>query len=442
MQNIIPKLHSKWQYRYLAMLSGTILLILTCGLILSYTLMASGSKKGAAKKATTKSQNFGKAENVLKSDEMRAVWISFLEYGSKKYTKSQFQNYINKTFDNCRAKGLNTVIVHVRPFADAIYPSKYFPWSRYISGTAGSNPGFDPLDYAVKAAHKRGLAIHAWINPYRITNDSTKLSSLPKNSIARKWGSSKNASDRRNVLKYQGKLYFNPASSAVQTLVTNGVTEIVQNYAVDGIHFDDYFYPNLGKKYKKNFDAKEYQAYVKSCKKNGKKAASIVSWRRNNVSGLLKRIHTAVKKINSKCVFGISPAGNLDNLYSSSNYYADVKTWMNSDQYIDYICPQIYWSFTQSICPYKKTLKKWTALPRNSKVDLYVGLAAYRAGISQKEASAVADIGWSKSNTILSRQVKYLRQTKKCGGFILFSYSDLNRRTARKEIRNLQKLLK
>lgn len=428
-------LHTKKCLQYVTLMAGTIFLILACGFLLSQTLLSSSTRSSASGQKVSSGSS---TKNELSSDseEMKAVWISFLEYGDKKYTRKQFQNYINTTFDDCKNKGLNTVILHVRPFADAIYPSKYFPWSKYISGKAGRNPGFDPLAYAVKAAHKRGLSLHAWINPYRITNYGTQISSLPKNSIARKWARSKNSRKRRNVLKYDGKLYFNPASPDVQRLVTNGVKEIVRKYDVDGIHFDDYFYPNLGSQYKKNFDAKEYKKYTARCRKKSKKPLSIVSWRRNNVSKLLKRIHTAIGKINPDCDFGISPAGNIDNLYAKNNYYADVKKWMKSDQYIDYICPQIYWSFTQKLCPYDETVDRWASLKRSESVDLYIGLAAYRAGISRKEAKMVSDPGWGKSQSVLKRQLQYLRKTGECDGFVLFSYQNLNNSAAKKEVDN------
>ena len=424
----------KKRFFLLAGIHGMLATLLIIFLCLSINAEPTPDTTQTADKAVTAS-----ASAAATNKEMRAVWISFWEYGEKKYSKAQYTKYIDNMFNDCKAKGLNTVIVHVRPFADATYPSKYFPWSKYISGTAGKNPGFDPLKYAVTAAHKRGLDIHAWINPYRITKDTTKISSLPRNSIARKWATSSSASKRRRVLKYNGQLYFNPASSQVQNLIVNGVKEIVKKYKVDGIHFDDYFYPSLGTSYKKVFDAKEYNAYKKACKKKKKTPMSIVAWRRNNVNKLLKRVHTAVKSIRKKCSFGISPAGNIDNLYAKNNYYADVKLWMNSTKYIDYICPQIYWSFTQKVCPYKETVDRWLAIPRNSKVKIYIGIAAYRAGISKAEAKAVADIGWSKSNTILKRQVQYLR-SKGCDGFALYSYSSLNRPEAKKELKNLQSI--
>lgn len=373
--------------------------------------------------------------------EMKAVWVYYEEMNKKAKSFNTWKKYIDKTFDTCKSMQMNTVIFQVRPCADAMYASQYFPWSKYATGTAGKNPGFDPFQYAVEAAHQRGLSIQAWVNPYRITIHSTKISSLPKDSIARKWATSTNASERRNVLKVNGALYFNPASAAVRSLVAKGVREIVTNYDVDGIHMDDYFYPSLGTKNYKKFDYKEYRSYVKSRKAVGKKQRSLVSWRRANVNKMVQKVYSTIKKADKKCVFGISPAGNLGNLYSKTAYYSPVKTWMKSTKYIDYICPQIYWSFTQKTVPYKKVVKQWTAIKRSSKVNLYIGLAGYRAGITMKEAKAVYDTGWAKSNTILKRQVEYARKTKKVDGFCIFSYNTFTRQKAAKEVKNLQKVI-
>lgn len=373
--------------------------------------------------------------------EMKGVWIYFDEMKKKAASYHRWKSYIDTTFDMCKKNEMNTVIFQVRPFADAMYPSAYFPWSKYATGKAGADPGFDPFDYAVKAAHERGLSIQAWVNPYRIAY-STKLSKLVKNSIALKWSKSSIHSEKRNVLKMAGGLYFNPSSAAVQQLVADGVREIIEKYPVDGIHMDDYFYPTLGKSGYKKFDYPEYQAYVRRCKKAGKKKLSLVSWRRSNVNHMVKRVYATVKTADKNCVFGISPAGNLSNLYSRTAYYSPVKTWMKSSRYIDYICPQIYWSFTQPAAPYKKVLKQWTSIKRSSKVDLYIGLAGYRAGISVREARAVSDVGWARSSTVLKRQVQTARKTKKVQGYCIFSYSTFTKKSARKEVKNLVKVLK
>lgn len=380
-------------------------------------------------------------ENTIDlSGELRGVWISFLDFNSKGYTRTSFTNHVQNMFKQCAKDNFNTVFVHVRMFSDAMYNSKYFPWSKYASGKIGRSPGFDPLSIIVSEAHRYGLKVHAWINPYRITKDTTSNSALAKSSYAYKWRNSKSPSLRRNVLNYGGQLYFNPAKQTVQNLIINGVKEIVDNYDVDGIHFDDYFYPSLGTEYKKNFDAQEYNSYVKICKKNGEDAMSIVAWRRGNVSTLIKRVYSTVKKADENCIFGISPAGNINNLYLKNNYYCDVKKWMQNEGYIDYICPQVYWSFTHPSCPFDEVLDEWTDVKRNENVKLYLGLAAYRAGISSKEARLIGDKGWAKSNTVLKREVVYARGTEEVEGFIFFDYADLKRGSARKEINNVVKL--
>ena len=373
--------------------------------------------------------------NTASDDELRGVWISFLSYNSKGYTKESFTRYIQRVFDNCVNNKMNAVFVHVRMFSDAMYSSRYFPWSSYASGKQGRNPGFDPLDIMIKEAHSRGLKIHAWINPYRITNATMKTSYVARNSYAYKWMHSKNKSTRRNVLKHNGALYFNPARSTVRNYITNGIKEIVNNYNVDGIHFDDYFYPNLGSAYKKNFDYKEYRSYVKSCRRHHKTPLGIVAWRRSNVNRLVRMAYTAVKNIDSNCEFGISPAGYISNLYSKCAYYSDVKKWMKTPGYIDYICPQIYWSQRNHTAPYNKICNQWASIKRLDNVKLYTGLAAYRAGISKKEAKLIYDKYWAKSNSILKRQIQYGR-TKGSSGFIFFSYEDFVRSSAKKEIKN------
>lgn len=395
------------------------------------------TKKGTYSIRAVDAQGNAQITKVSVVMEIKAVWIYFDEMAKKAKSYSKWKNYIDSTFATCKKNKLNTVILQVRPFADAMYSSKYYPWSRYATGKAGRNPGFDPLKYAVTAAHEQGLSIQAWVNPYRISTSSSSISKLPKSSPAYKWGKSKSSSVRRRVLKLNGGLYFNPASSAVQTLVANGVRELVANYDIDGIHMDDYFYPSLGYANYRRFDYKEYKAYVRSCRKQKKGAMSLVNWRRENVNKMVRSVYATVKKVDKNCVFGISPAGNLTNLYSKTSYYSPVKTWMNSDKYIDYIVPQIYWSFTMKAAPYKKIVKQWTSIKRSDSVSLYIGLASYRAGISKREARAVSDVGWSKSNTILKRQVEYARTTKKVDGFYFFSYGAYTRNSAAKEVKNL-----
>jgi uncharacterized lipoprotein YddW (UPF0748 family) len=381
-----------------------------------------------------------KITNISTDDEFRAVWISYLEFSKTGYTESAFQSYIDTMFDNCVANKMNAVIVQVRPYGDALYPSSYFPWSVYISGEQGKDPGYDPLEYMVEAAHQRGLEFHAWINPYRITTTNTKISTLSADNPARKWRAS--ADTKRNVLTFGGSLYYNPSSTQVQKLIVNGVKEIVKNYDVDGIHFDDYFYPALGSSYETNFDATEYEAYVETCEEKGTTAKTIVKWRRANVNSLIKKVYAAIKAIDEDCDFGISPAGSISNLYASDRYYSDVKLWMKTTGYIDYICPQIYWSFKHPTAAFDTMLEDWVAAKTNSEIKLYLGLAVYRTGISKSEAASIGDPEWATSDTVLKRQVLAGRETGVVSGFVLFRYDQMIGTKAAEEMENLLSIIK
>ncbi len=363
------------------------------------------------------------AQEIKKDGEFQAVWISYLEFldrlkdpktGVAGYTEERFHQVVDEMFDNVAAMKMNAVVVHVRPFGDAMYPSKYFPWSKYISGTQGKNPGFDPLEYMVSAAHKRGLQFHAWVNPYRITSDTTDVNKLSKDNIARKWLTNNSKKDDRRVLSFGGALYYNPSDNWVQAHIRYGIQEIVENYDVDGIHFDDYFYPTLGSNYKKNFDYKEYEEYSSWSKENGVKVKSIADWRRDNVNRLVKYIYSDIKEINEEVDFGISPGGFLDYLLLNDQYYTDIKTWLSKPGYIDYICPQLYWSFENKDFPYDKTLDRWLELRTNKDVKLYVGIAAYRAGSSLESA-------W-KDPDILKDMIEYGRDTGLVDGYLYFRY--------------------
>lgn len=369
--------------------------------------------------------------------ELKAVWISYLEfsnYGKNGFTEASFEKTIDTMFDNIVTLKMNAVVVQIRPFGDAMYPSAYFPWSKYISGTQGVSPGFDPLAYMVEAAHKRGLAFHAWLNPYRVTTASTDYSKLSKDNPARVWKEDKDTSNDRNVLSFDGNLYYNPAVKEVQDLILNGIEEIVSNYDVDGIHFDDYFYPALGSSYQKNFDAPEYVAYAEICKKNKVTPMTIANWRRYNINNLVRTAYSTIKKINQDVEFGISPGGYIDSLASDQAYYVDVKTWLSSDGYVDYICPQLYWTFSNSIYPYDSILKKWLSYRTSSTVKVYVGLATYRAGSTLED-------DWKKDPDVLRDQVEYGRDSGLVDGFLFFRYDFFYNKTTKPGVDRLLEIL-
>ena len=351
---------------------------------------------------------------TAEAEEFRAVWISYLEFDKNGYTEAEFRNYIDEMFDNIVDLNMNAVVVQVRPFGDAMYDSAYFPWSVYASGQQGRDPGFDPLAYMTEAAHERGLEIHAWLNPYRITNNTTDYITLSEDNPARVWMEDDDVSNDRNVLAYDGKLYYNPARKEVQELIINGIREIVEKYDVDGIHFDDYFYPSLGSRYATIFDSEEYELYRAEA---GEEAMDIVNWRRENINTLVRNVYSAIKDISSEVVFGISPGGFLDYLMEDTRYYVDFETWMSEPGYIDYICPQIYWSFSHSRYPFDETLDRWLSYRENSAVKVYVGIATYKAGMRTEEAD------WYEDDDVLRNQVLYARETGEVDGFIFFRYA-------------------
>ena len=379
--------------------------------------------------------------------ELKGVWISYLDFttaGVQSMSEKQFQTYVDDMYKRCHSLGLNTVMVQVRPFGDAMYQSKIFPWSYYSSGKQGKSPGYDPLKYMVEKAKKSGIRFYAWVNPYRVsTVGITNVNQLYKTNPARIWRNSNSAKLKRNVLTYSNQLYYNPAKDDVQKLIVDGVKEIVQNYHVDGIIFDDYFYPNLGNNYKANFDFSEYNSYKLSCSKSGKEPMTIVEWRRNNVNQLLKKVKAGIKAIDERVVFGVSPQGNLKNLSSNNSNYADVKTWMNSTDYIDFISPQIYWSFTNSVSPFGEVLDNWNDLRTKSLVNIYSSLAVYKAGMSKSEAKKLSppDLEWSTSKTNLKRQVEYGRDTGYVDGFILYRYDNLFTEKTKSEIEGLKEIM-
>ena len=345
------------------------------------------------------------------SGELRAVWFSYLDLSPMLTgkTRRQFESAVGSAFDNVVSAGMNAVIVQVRPFGDALYPSAYFPWSAYASGTQGVSPGFDPLEIMVSAARARGLRIEAWVNPYRVRTADNKASKLSDGNPAKKWI---NEGSDAVVVTANG-IYYNPARSEAQQLIINGVREIVANYDIDAIHFDDYFYPNPDER----FDSKAYSEYVAS---GGRLALG--DWRRENVDVLVKNVYSAIKSVRPGVEFGISPQGNMSANYNSQ--YINVEKWVSSSGYVDYIMPQIYFGFNNSSCPYVETVAKWNRLVTNKAIRLYIGLAPYKIGVKDGYAGTGKN-EWINNSDIISRQVSAARGYAQYGGFALFRYDSM-----------------
>ena len=349
-------------------------------------------------------------------DGMRGVWVSSvanIDYPSQQgLSADQLKSEADTILNNIAAMGLNTVFLQVRPSADALYQSALFPWSRYVSGTTGQAPDgdFDVLAYWVEGAHSRGLQLHAWLNPYRITRDGKEeLDALPETSPAKQhpeW-----------VVEYEGNYYFNPGLPAVQQLVVDGAAEIVRNYDVDGIHLDDYFYPGT--------DFNDAAAYARY----GDDFSDIGDWRRDNVNTLIASLDETVHAINPELSFGVSPAGIWDNKADNpkgsdtngrSSYreiYCDSVEWVKRGT-VDYICPQLYWSIGYEIADFEVLVDWWQDIVSTSDVALYIGIGAYRAAEAEP-----GDVWYGTAE--LERQLDMLDNSIDIQGEVFFSYASL-----------------
>lgn len=364
-------------------------------------------------------------EAVAPTDEMRAVWVPYMSLsmaGEADQSQAAFHKKFDAIIANAKSKGMNTLIVHVRPFGDALYQSDYFPWSHILTGVQGVNPGYDPLAYMVEATHKAGMKLHAWVNPLRIrTNNSPQV--LAQSNPHNRW--QLDGLKGRTVTLDSG-IYYNPAYPEVLQLISNGVAEIVKKYDVDGVQFDDYFYPTESSV----FDTGSYGAYLAQAKTEGT-PMDLFQWRRANINKMVSMVYSEIKKAKPNVLFGISPQGNVQNDLKMG---ADVTTWASTAGYVDYICPQLYVNFENPILPFDQGAKQWRQMVTAASVKLYYGLAVYKAGSDVDEGT------WKKSGDILQKQVVLGRQIGG-NGFMFYAYDHLNAEQSKEEVANVIKLL-
>ena len=369
-------------------------------------------------------------EVFLPPEPMKGVWVATvlnIDYPKERTTDPEIlKSEAITILDTVAAAGLNAVFFQVRPTADAFYQSNYFPWSKYLTGAQGTPPAesFDPLHFWIDEAHKRGIELHAWLNPYRITRKtvhepSHDVASLTVNHPARlhpEWV----------VAHSDGNLYFDPGIPQVRQLLIDSALELVTNYDIDGIHFDDYFYP--GKDFN---DSATFAVF-------GHGFYSIEEWRRENVNTLIRDLHDAIEEGPRNVRFGISPFGIWANDTShplgsatrgNQTYfsnYADPLTWIKEGS-IDYIAPQLYWHIGFDIADYHVLLNWWHRATLFSSVDLYIGHAAYRTGHPDPSHP------WHGVNEI-KRQLSLNRGYSGVRGSIFYNFSALAGTPALKEL--------
>lgn len=308
--------------------------------------------------------------------EIHAIWLAYVDYkalGLYNKEEAEFRKNAKAFFQEAKENSINTVYFHVRAFRDAAYKSQTFPMSRYLWSKKEEIP-YDPLEIMVKLARTYDMELHAWLNPYR------------------------NRDFDQDIL--------NPADESSTAEILHCIEEVLENYEVDGIHFDDYFYQE---------DSKISEEEMME-----------------NVNGMVRAVYRKVKEYGQDIQFGISPAGNIGYCHSIG---VDLETWMSQDGYVDYIMPQIYWTDQHSASWREKmftdTLDEWIGLNQKG-IPLYPGLALYRTGEKAED-----DPGWYASSDNVAQQVRILRE-KGCDGFALFSARDLFRQEAQEEIKNYQ----
>ena len=353
-------------------------------------------------KDTLKEENSSK--EIL---EKRAVFISYIELGNNLRGKSasDMKNTIDNMLDTAKDFGFNMIILQVRSFSDAIYKSSIFPSSRSVVNTEGDELPFDILKYFIKKSHQKDIELHAWINPYRISND-TDTSIISKDNPAYELLNTSSVKVIDNV-----GIYYNPASNEVESLILEGIEEIIKNYDVDGIHFDDYFYPKSN-----DIDSTDYE---KAYKDNN--SLTLQEFRLNTISSLIKKTYKLIKSYDKSLVFGISPDGNIDNNYNSN--YVDTRKFCTEEGYLDYIMPQVYYGFLNSTKPFEDTVKSWNNLITNN-IELIPALAFYKTGNIDKFAKEGVN-EWVEYNNIIAREVMLSRKLSNYKGFAIFRYDSI-----------------
>ncbi|GAA2223201.1 glycoside hydrolase family 10 protein [Streptomyces nogalater] len=334
--------------------------------------------------------------------EMRGVWIATVanrDWPSRPGLPADRQRAeLTAHLDRAVRYRLNTVILQVRPAADALWPSPYEPWSEWLTGTQGRHPGWDPLGTAVREAHARGLELHAWFNPYRVANH-TDPNRLAASHPAREhpgW-----------VVPYGGRLYYNPGLPEVRAFVLRAMLDAVARYPVDAVHFDDYFYPYpvAGQ----TFDDDE--AYDR----HGGAFPGRAAWRRSNIDTLVRETAAGIRRIRPGTRFGISPFGVWRNaatdprgsetragVQTYDDLYADTRTWVR-EHWIDYVVPQLYWHIGNAAADYAALAAWWSEAARGTTTRLYLGEALYKAGAAGEPSAWQDPVELSRHLTLAAR---------------------------------------
>ncbi|CEJ64330.1 MULTISPECIES: glycoside hydrolase family 10 protein [Citrobacter] len=413
----LPLTNMKW----FALLVGSMLLLGSC------SSQPPGSKITPQPPVNKPQQSKEPVRGIWLATVSRLDWppISSVNISSPAVRISQQQKALTDKLDNLKRLGINTVFFQVKPDATALWQSKILPWSDTLTGTIGQHPGYDPLQFMLDEAHKRGMKVHAWFNPYRVSVNTKPSTITELNNTLSQTPSSVYVLHRDWIRTSGERFVLDPGIPEVRDWITSIVAEVVENYPVDGVQFDDYFYTESPGSALN--DSQTFRRY-------GQGFASKADWRRDNTQRLIVQVSQTIKKLKPEVEFGVSPAGVWRNrshdpagsdtrgaaAYDES--YADTRRWVQLGL-LDYIAPQLYWPFARDAARYDVLAKWWADVVKSTNTRLYIGVALYKVGEpSRKEPD------WTVKGGVpeLKKQLDLNESEPHINGTILFREDYLN----------------
>ncbi|MEI7207055.1 glycoside hydrolase family 10 protein [Pectobacterium carotovorum] len=376
------------------------------------------------------------AKSQQNKDPMRGVWlatvsrldwppVASVNVSSPASRITQQQDALKGKLDKLKSLGINTVFFQVKPDGTALWPSKILPWSDMLTGNIGEEPGYDPLQFMLDEAHKRGMKVHAWFNPYRVSVNTKSATVTELNSTLSQNPASVFVLHRDWIRTAGDRFVLDPGIPEARSWITSIVAEVVAHYPIDGVQFDDYFYAESSGSMLNDGE---------TFKKYGQGFGSKADWRRHNTQLLIEQVSRTIKQLKPEVEFGVSPAGVWRNRSHDAagsdtrgaaaydEAYADTRLWVQQGL-LDYIAPQIYWPFARDAARYDVLAKWWADVVKPTNTRLYIGVALYKVGEPSKN-----EPDWTINGGVpeLKKQLDLNESMPQINGTILFRENYLN----------------
>lgn len=425
------------QVKKLGTLVATALLVVSCSSKPPSSLVTPSGN--TSKPAGKTQQNNEPMRGIWLATVSRLDWppVNSVNISSPAIRINKQKEALTAKLDNLKQLGINTVFFQVKPDGTALWDSKILPWSDTLTGKIGENPGYDPLQFILDEAHKRGMKVHAWFNPYRVTTNTKPSTVAELNRTLSQQPASIFVLHRDWIRISSDRFVLDPGIPEARDWITSIVAEVVAKYPVDGVQFDDYFYTETpGSSLNDNQTWRKY----------GQQYASKADWRRHNTQLLIEQVSHTIKQLKPEVEFGVSPAGvwrnrSHDPLGSDTRgaaaydeSYADTRLWVQQGL-LDYIAPQLYWPFARDAARYDVLAKWWADVVKPTKTRLYIGVALYKVGEPSKN-----EPDWAVNGGVpeLSKQIDLNESIPEINGTILFREDNLNQPQTRQAVNYLK----